>query len=370
MVCISYLWHWPVIVWGANRALGWNVHVKQLAEMLLMFAIATGSFYAVERPIRAGSVPWLRLSRRRLAIVLVSAVAVTAGISIHATSLGRLARELADVGGRPCPPGSPSIAPYQFSFCLRASPASANAPVVALVGDSTVNALDKAMQSYATRRGWGYVQAGVNDCSLLPLMFLALLTSDVIAASRQCVQGVPRVLARVSELYHPTVWLISDRVMHGRLLLRDGHPVVAGGSRWREVIATTLYRTLRQLTAGGARAIIVITPPAGQPIECASKSPPASCWSSEFTTAYGSVATTRNLVVRVAQSLRRRVVAVSIDDLVCPFQGRCPPFIGGTLVRFDQIHYTASFARKILPQIFARAERSGFALTPHGGRRT
>lgn len=220
------------------------------------------------------------------------------------------------------------------------------------------------MQSLADKRGWGYVQAGQNGCSLLPLMFPANPeSSSDVAFSRLCLREVPRVLAAVTKTYHPNVWLISDRWMHGNLLEPDGRVLLWENPRRSQIVTETLRRMLRTLTANGAKAIMVIPPPPGPPIECGTQSPPpAGCQSTQFTTSDPETAITRRLIRRVAASMKGAVAAVSIDDLTCPDHGSCPAFIKGVLVRVDGIHFTASFARKILPEIFARAVRAGITL--------
>jgi peptidoglycan/LPS O-acetylase OafA/YrhL len=79
-----YLWHWPVVRWAGAHVAG--TRARQFLELLLPFAIATVSFYAVERPVRSGRVPWLGLSPRRLALALAVAIPAVVAISVASTA--------------------------------------------------------------------------------------------------------------------------------------------------------------------------------------------------------------------------------------------------------------------------------------------
>ena len=61
----------------------------------------------------------------------------------------------------------------------------------------------------------------------------------------------------------------------------------------------------------------------------------------------------------VAGFSRREVAYVPIDDLLCPRAGRCPAVVGGVLTRYDAIHYSATFSRRLVPVIVDRAEQAG-----------
>jgi hypothetical protein len=52
------------------------------------------------------------------------------------------------------------------------------------------------------------------------------------------------------------------------------------------------------------------------------------------------------------------VTTVSITDVLCPRQV-CPPVIDGQLARYDGIHFTGRFSRKITRTITERAEAAG-----------
>jgi peptidoglycan/LPS O-acetylase OafA/YrhL len=360
-----YLWHWPLIVWVGGSSTVPDENVKQLLEVVLTFAIATASYYLVERRIRDGRMPWLGLSRERLAKGGVVAALAVAVIALEATSVGTnpIVRQLTDIGGSDCPAGSPAPVPT-FAWCTRVQPQRPGASVVGVVGDSTALALNAGMAQLAGEHGWGYVQAGKNGCSVLPLQFPTGRSPAAITAAETCVGAVPKVLDDVRARAHPDVWVVSDRWSLLPMREPSGRFLQPGERRRRQIIQAEWIKRLRELTARGAKVILMITPPPAPPIECATTSPPPDrCSSTSFTTADAQTVAGRR-IVKAAAAKVPGVVAVSVDDLVCPDHGRCPAVVGGVLTRYDGIHYTATFSTRILRAVFARAERAGLKLTP------
>jgi hypothetical protein len=65
-----------------------------------------------------------------------------------------------------------------------------------------------------------------------------------------------------------------------------------------------------------------------------------------------------NTLRSILPSFGSKVSYVSIDDILCP-TGRCPATIDGYIARFDSVHFTSQFSRKIVPTIILRAENAG-----------
>src|SRR5262249_26401687 len=146
-----YLWHWPVNLAIVSGPLGVN-----LTRLVATFALATASFYLIERPIRRGRA-WLVRPSPRWAATAVLLLAAVTGTAVWAT------RTLAPAVGLPpeiagCP--SDGDAP-----CLRHQ-GPEGAPVVALVGDSIARSLDPTFMTLASEHGWTYVLAATNGCRL------------------------------------------------------------------------------------------------------------------------------------------------------------------------------------------------------------
>jgi peptidoglycan/LPS O-acetylase OafA/YrhL len=358
-----YLWHWPMGIWLSAPSLGLADRPRQVLEVALTFAAATASFYLVEWPVRRGVVPWLRLSRIRLAVVAPVALAVVAGLALKCTSLGApLARQIAETSYAACPPGSPSAGSTYFAWCSRTAPAKPDSTVVATIGDSTSRVLDPGMRRLARARGWRYIQAGIGGCSILPLTLPRARSESRIAFARDCLKYVPTTLAQVTAAYHPDIWIVADRYP-GIPLLQDGRFLTVGDPRRAKIVATAMRSTLQKLTANGARVVIVAALPPGEPVECATQRPaPRSCSSVGYTTAEPQASTLNSEYRRASGYFPGKVTVVSVDDVLCP-RGRCLAVIDGTVARYDTLHYTVPFSRKIVPVIVARAERAGIAFT-------
>ena len=116
---------------------------------------------------------------------------------------------------------------------------------------------------------------------------------------------------------------------------------------------------LRQLTADGARVLMVSTPPEGEPVDCElHRLSATTCDASGFSINDPATVRLSRIDHRAVQGLPR-VTLVGIDNVVCPDDGHCPGVIDGTVVRYDSIHYTSGYSLKLVPVILRRAERLG-----------
>jgi peptidoglycan/LPS O-acetylase OafA/YrhL len=359
-----YLWHWPMIVWLGP---GW-AHGRrplQLLEVAGTFAAAAASYYLLELPIRTGAVPWLRLSPRRLALAVGVGAAVVAGLAIGATRpSAALARDVDDPSETQCPSGSPSAGTYYIgtgqrpaAWCVRVEPGSRRSSVVATVGDSTSKALDPGVMKVAQVRGWRYVQAGLDGCSVLRLTVPPGLDAVAARQAQSCASVVPRLIDAVRSAYHPRVWIVSD--LTG---LSSDDPAKATPQRIR-AIERSIRAILARLTLDGARVLLVAPEPNAQPLECATKSPaPDYCTDPHWSTSDPLTVLMARTVRHELAFFKGKVAYVSLNDILCPL-GLCPAVVDGTLGRFDGVHFTATFSRIIVPILIARAERAGIRFT-------
>jgi peptidoglycan/LPS O-acetylase OafA/YrhL len=345
-----YLWHWPIIVWLDRLRPIQSTFGRRILEIGATLVLASFSYYVIERPVRYGQVPWLRLSKRRLAVAaLVSALAVC-GATIAATNAPSLDNAQTD-----CAPGSPGLG--TFTWCVRVSPTALNAPVIVAVGDSTSLALDPGLRSVASARAWRYVQAGHGGCSVLPLQFPQPVDSTGIARAQVCSMSAPAVIKRVTAMYKPSVWVISDRVPLRPLRERTGQILSDADPRHNAEIARVLRTTIRRLVAADAQVVLVGAAPAGAPAECGARTTGA-CGGKAYS---ASDRGTRelNLMYRdLAREMPGSVAFVPVADVLCR-GGHCPATIDGVLARWDGIHLTTAFSRRLVPIIVQRAEHAG-----------
>jgi peptidoglycan/LPS O-acetylase OafA/YrhL len=360
-----YLWHWPLIAWLAP---GWTHGRRslQLLEVAATFLIAATSYYAVELPIRTGGVPWLRRSQRRLVLVLGTGVVIVAALAVAATHPGSaLARAADDPSVTPCPSGSPSAGLYYIGtgqdpamWCVRTKPSSKTSSVVVTIGDSTSNALDPGMRIVAAARGWRYIQAGLNGCSILRLGTPPGLDAVAARQAESCSHVAPRLIDQIKAAYHPTVWIVSD--LTG---LASGEPNGDPPARIRN-LQNSISSELARMVSGGARVVLIAPEPNGQPAGCASTPPPADdyCDAQHWTPKDPLTVFMARLDLRALTPLRTSVAYVSLNDILCP-QGTCTAMVDGMLGRPDSVHFTGTFSKFIVPTLIARAAQAGVPFT-------
>jgi hypothetical protein len=337
-----------------------------VVELAATFAAATLSYYLLERPIRTGRVPWLRRSRRRLAVAVPLAMAsVGAFILVMSTSgtgssLARAVADTSDPG--PCTVNG-AVVGDRYTWCAT-SPNAKGSPVVAVIGDSTGRALFPGMQQVAADRGWRYVQAAEGGCSFAPLLLVSSEDRAGVADKASCLRDIPVLHEQVERAYRPDVWLVSDRFLGNPLATGHGRILEPGDPARRRIIVAGVRRKLAALTSDGARVVVLAVPPLGQPADCAARrARPATCASPQFTTADPGTKEINAIIRSAAAPLRGRVFVVGVQDLLCPDGRHCPAVVHGTLARYDGLHFTGAYSRRIVPVILARAERAGVGFT-------
>jgi peptidoglycan/LPS O-acetylase OafA/YrhL len=360
-----YLWHWPLVVWSQDSEIG--THERQLLIWVIAFLLAAASYYAVERPVREGRLPWLGFSGRRLAVLAPLALALGAGLCIAATrpegSEILVAQAEADKHETSCPEDSPAV--RGRSYCVRVAADSAGAPVIVTAGDSTSLALDPGLRLVAARRGWRYIQAGQGGCPLAPVELRAPWDTRFMSERRRlCPIDIPAMLAAVARRESPDVWIVVDR--HGNLPIYDhGRVLPTDHPRHATLFRAALRRALSILTADGAEVVILAAPPPALPSGCIDDPKAGPCKSSTWTA--GDPVTRRlNSHYRAVAGDLPGVTIVSITDVLCPGGGACPVLMNGRLPRWDGIHFTVTYSRRIVPTIIARAERAGVRFRARG----
>ena len=334
-----YLWHWPLIIWTTSFIAIASVTAQKLLAIALTVAAATFSYYAVEAPVRFGRIPWLRTSKRRLAVVLPVLVVVLLLGTWNVTK--PVFTNNSDV---PCPPGSPSVGDHRW--CVRVDPTLKDPPVIVTVGDSTARALDPGLTDLALKQTWRFIDAAQDGCSVIPVVVT------------NC-EPETQLLATIQRQQHPKLWILSDKYSLNPVRARDGSIVPASDPRHDAIVGEATAAVVRQLTGHGAKVILVPTPPEGAPPNCGTRVAGATCGGAVRSVRDPEHEQLARIYAGIAASMPGRVAAVPITDLLCTSNGQCPAVVGADLARVDGLHYTASFSRKLVPIIFARAERLG-----------
>lgn len=335
-----YLWHWPLIIWTTSFITIASVTAQKLLAIALTVAAATFSYFAVEAPVRFGRIPWLRTSKRRLAVVLPVLVVVLLLGTWHVTK-----PVFTNDSSVPCPPGSPSVGDHRW--CVRVDPSLKDPPVIVTVGDSTVRALDPGLTHLALAHTWRYIDAGQDGCSVIPVVVVVNCTPET------------QLLATIQRQQHPNLWILSDAFSLNPVRAPDGSIVPGSDPRHDAILGAATGAVVRQLTDQGAKVILVPTPPEGPQPNCGTRVVGAACGGDVHSIRDPEHERLARIYAGIADSMKGRVAAVPIADLLCTSNGQCPAVVGGELARVDGVHYTASFSAKLVPIIFARAQQLG-----------
>ena len=243
-----YLWHWPVIVLTSPSRTGYDGLRLQILQIALTFALATASFYLVERPIRRGA-----LHGKAALILSPAAFVITAVVVIVGTS-----------ATGPPPPylRTAEVARARPVSVVKGETATTDDPVrVLLVGDSMAASLIPGLEHTSkgtplevhalTVPGCGIVRGLVTERNFRPFPW-----------SQQCADEVPRLTAEAMEEVQPdlVVWLSSWEI---RERILDGERVPFGTEAGDRVLASLIDETATIFTDQGARLAFLRYPPRG-----------------------------------------------------------------------------------------------------------
>jgi hypothetical protein len=173
-----------------------------------------------------------------------------------------------------------------------------------------------------------------------------------------CIRSISDVLGAIARRVQPDVWIVSDRHGIRPLVESDGHVLQPLSPQHGVLFRAALRRTLAKLTAHGAQVLILAAPPTAVPAACAGDPGADTCKSSDNSASDPFTGHLNRDYRAVARELPR-VTVVSITDVLCPRGGICPILLHGRVPRWDGVHFTSWFSRRIVPVIVARAERAG-----------
>ncbi len=341
-----YLWHWPVLLWVDGAVL----------RTAVTLAVSTVSFYAFERPIRTGSVPWLGKSAGRTAIAFAVSASLVAGTAYAGTRPPSAEDDpiAAQARARALVPCKDLKEP-----CVRVE-APPGAPVVASIGDSMMEGYDTALQLLSRKHGFGYVQAAVPGCpvSLRPVRSGPRGTQT--ERDRLCEKEIPEAYAQLVER--------KTRVFIGTAV-REFLPTVDGdgvvlktrSEGHLEVVRDGLEKAVQQLTSGGAHVVLLHILPRGPEPDCLSTRTSMEPRCTTKASHDVDAATYNRLFDEVAARHSDKVTVIDLNDLLCP-GGSCPVFAHGVTLRGDQLHLTKAASAWIAPYLYDRMRKAGVPL--------
>ena len=330
-----YLWHFPLFQWIDGERTGLSGYALFGVRCGATLAVATVSFYAVERPIRQGA--FFRQWRAWVgAPVAVAAVSLTV---VLATGSGTLAAAPAPP---PVPVGvaSPSSPAGPVSPSGPVSPASPSGPVspsgpatahttVLMLGDSTALTLSVGLSFDAERYGARLVEKGLLGCGIavVPEVRQTGVDAPMVPACNPATPATgqwPALWTGWIGQYHPTVVAI----LAGRWEVST----VEWKGRWTDILDPAFAAHVRQqlqravdVGSSGGAAVVLFTAPCFDSGEQFDGAP----WPEDQpdrVNAYNALA--RQVVAANPQ----KATLINLDGLVCP-GGTFESQIGGVTVR-------------------------------------
>ncbi|HVC69206.1 MAG TPA: acyltransferase family protein [Acidimicrobiales bacterium] len=330
-----YLWHWPLFLYIDGARTGLTGDALFGLRALATIAVATVSFYAVERPVRQG-----RFRRgRRPWLVAPAAVAATAAALLASTVVPAVA--LASNGPA-------KVAPTP----ARQEQGKAPPLPVLIVGDSTALTVAIGLDGSAPAYGVSSHDGGILGCGVTSGAEYQLKGVDAPMAS-QCTGSVsteqwPQVWRGFIARWHPRVvmilagrWEVSNRTYRGR---------------WTDILDPLYAAYVKQqlehgvAVAGSSGAHVVLMT---APCYDSGEQPDGRAWPEDSRQRLSVY----NALVRQVAARSPNTAVLDFNAMACP-GGRYDQYFGSTQVRLaDGVHFAfdggAAFASRIWPAIVA-----------------
>ena len=349
-----YLWHWPVQVALDEPRTGISGFPLDALRITATFALATLSYYLVERPIRRGAlgrrayvVTPAAFAGAAAAVLLVAATAVPPPAYLRndssAASIRSALRKLPAATGTGIPTPTTAV-PAQTSVTNPANPPVTFAPHrVLLVGDSVMDSLSAALRSTAAATGVSLASATLSGCGTV----IGEPTGDDGTAypwAADCARKIPGLQTAAVTRNRPDViawlssWEAADRILGGELVRVE----TPSGF---QTIYDLIDQAVQRLTATGARVAFLTLPPATNGDDVA---PPTD-------NTLNRDRLMDEMLTWYAYRHPATTYVVDFSDKVCPGGPPCPEVVDGVRLRpNDGNHYSPTGAAAVAPWILAQ----------------
>jgi peptidoglycan/LPS O-acetylase OafA/YrhL len=327
-----YLWHFPLFQWIDGARTGLTGYTLFGARAGTTLAVATVSFYLVERPIRQGQ--FFRQWRGWVGAPLV--VAAVTVLVVAVTGSGTVAA---------APQASPPPA------------GSSSAQTVLMLGDSTAVTLAIGLTRDAGAYGARVVDKGILGCGVAEMPEVRASGVDVSVAAA-CNPSTP------ASGQWPALWAAWIRASHPSIVSilagRWEVSTVEWRGRWTDIlhpafaayVRQQLERALEVASSGGAHVVLFTAPcfDSGEQSDGAR-------WPEDEPDRLDAY---NELVREVVAANPQRSALVNLDGVVCP-GGRFQSVIDGVTVRApDGVHFpffSLSSPQTAEPDTEAQVER-------------
>jgi peptidoglycan/LPS O-acetylase OafA/YrhL len=364
-----YLWHWPVIV-----VLTHDHVLSPFAVFLIAAPISTAlaalSFKFVEHPVRVSE--WL--GRYKTPVIATGlAVGLIAGLLLMPTILDAGSNKVSVAGAsgtdgqtisldwvaaRNDVPEIPDCLDKPVSACTVTRGRGSR---VLLMGDSDARMWMPTFTDIAKQRSWTFSAAIFPGCPWQNGLQYA--GSPVV--TRNCEAHQRDWYGRVVKALDPDVIILAqlaydDPASPRKFLDASGGIVRFGTQDYDDLLVHRTRDTLRSLERSGRKLVLLepipIPPGDFDPLSCLSDSGSLSKCAYQATKK-------PTMLEKFFRSEARRddIVAIDLDKVVCPRLPTCDPVVDGKIVRRDQVHLTATFARLLAPQVASQLTAHGIA---------
>jgi peptidoglycan/LPS O-acetylase OafA/YrhL/lysophospholipase L1-like esterase len=336
-----YLWHWPIYVFLSPDRTGLAGSDLLFVRLLATFAVATASYYLVEKPIRHCALP------TRLLKPAIPALAAALAIVVVASTAGAVPAAF-----RTASASQLKAPPVALTRTTKKHPLR-----VMLIGDSVANSLAPGLAATAKARGYEFWNAAVPGCGLATDVGERWI-GEWKGLNPACMPGWRQRWPGELQAFRPDIVVgllggqdVFDRRINGQVIKFD---TPEGAALARQ----DLHTALRLLSSRGAHVVLLTTPyyVLGWPwnIEV-DRSPLFAPWIDRY----------NNIERSLADADPRDVSVVDLNRYLDP-DGHWTDTVAGIKVRtFDRTHLSlegAAYVAKWLTPMLAPLRRE--ALKP------
>jgi peptidoglycan/LPS O-acetylase OafA/YrhL len=361
-----YLWHWPVLTIAAQYRGSLSLPVWDNVGLLLIATLAAIITYRiVENPIRHSGFLLRRKWRSIVVGICLTALTLTVTTLAQQTPPVNFGSLAAATPASVCrSPSTRVVADLRSSYRTSAPRGPRNSDLthqtVVVIGDSTACTLLPGLEAVGPDYGMQFENGAVIACGIVsgeipPVQYFSNSFSKVCQgqANRAEEVAIDRYKPRI--VVWASTWESKSIVVSGRTGSRT---LESGTQEWHSVMLRRIEKRVGELTATGARVILLLEPPS---VHGGSQSQPDA---SDI--AYERM---NGLLRETAAQDPDHVAVVNLAARVCPSGPPCPYVVDGhgtlsdprAAIRPDNEHYLPAgslwVAQWLVPQIQEAANK-------------